>query len=323
MPFKLAVLTSGGDAPGMNAAIRSVVRTGLNEGFQVSGVFHGLQGLLDDEIQPLHRGSVANILQRGGTMLKTSRCPKFHLKSYRKIAAANLRKQGIGGLIVIGGDGSFRGAQALQKDFGISTIGIPGTIDNDIPGTDETIGFDTAVNTALEAIDRIRDTATSHDRLFLVEVMGRHHGAIALQVGIAGGAERVLLPEVPFALKKLTRGLDRAIARGKKSSILVVAEGALGGKGAQLLDRQLLKAGYDPRICILGHTQRGGRPTARDRYLAAQLGAYAVKLLAKGRSGGMVGTDRGEVIFRPYGKLLQSKKKLSQDQMRLVEILAT
>lgn len=306
----------------MNAAIRAVVRTCLNHQISISGVQRGYQGLIEGDIKPLNRSSVANIIQRGGTILKTSRSSEFHKSKGRNTAFEHLKHHAIDGVIVIGGDGSFRGAMALEKQTKIKTIGIPGTIDNDVPGTDDTIGYDSAVNTALSAIDRIRDTATSHERLFLVEVMGRRSGFIALSVGVAGGAERVFIPERKTSLKDLAKSLDRSLLRGKKSSIVVVAEGAFP-HGASGLQKELKRQGYDPRICILGHTQRGGAPTAHDRFLASHLGAQAVLTLSQGRSNGMMGIHQGSIRFVSFASMVKKKKKVNPTQLELLEVLAT
>ncbi|MGZ3709010.1 MAG: 6-phosphofructokinase, partial [Bdellovibrionota bacterium] len=292
-PKSLAVLTSGGDAPGMNAAIRAVVRYAIAQKCQVFGVIKGYSGLLEGEIIPLTASSVANIIQRGGTLLKTDRCEAFYKKSVRREAANILVRKGIDGLVVIGGDGSFTGAHLMEKETGFPTIGIPGTIDNDIAGTDDTIGFDTAVNTAIEAIDRIRDTASSHDRIFLVEVMGRSSGFIALQVGMGGGAETIIVPELKEPMSKIVSTIQRGIRRGKTSSIIVVAEGPKPGLSTKI-EADLSRRGFNAKVCILGHTQRGGSPTAHDRVLASALGAAAVGYLLQGKSNAMVGVRHGE-----------------------------
>lgn len=318
----LAVLTSGGDAPGMNAAIRAVVRFGLARGCEVYGVQKGFSGLLNGDVQPLVASSVANIIQRGGTLLKTDRCEAFHKKTARREAANLLRRKGIGALVVIGGDGSFTGAHLMERETGFPSIGVPGTIDNDISGTEDTIGFDTAVNTAIEAIDRIRDTASSHDRIFLVEVMGRSSGFIALQVGIGGGAETVIVPERKQSLKSICENIERGIARGKTSSIIVVAEGRKSGLSNQLA-HDLSKHGYSARVCILGHTQRGGSPTAHDRWLASVLGASAVAYLQAGKSNCMVGVQQGRVTLVPFKNVIGVRKPLPAHLLNLAAILAS
>lgn len=318
----IAVLTSGGDAPGMNAAVRAVVRYGIANGIAVHGIYKGYSGLLLGDIQPMKRSSVANIIQRGGTILKTSRCPEWHKKSARKEAAEILREKGIEGLVVIGGDGSFAGASIFEKETGFKTIGIPGTIDNDIAGTDDTIGFDTAVNTAVEAIDRIRDTASSHGRLFLVEVMGRNSGFIALSTAIGGGAETIVAPEAKLTLAKIQGTIQRGMNRGKTSSIIVVAEGPTPGLATRIATG-LAKNGFDPKVCTLGHIQRGGVPSAHDRMLGSALGAAATAYLVSGKSGGMMGLRDNKVTYVPYREIIGKKKTLPKNAMSLAEVLAT
>jgi 6-phosphofructokinase 1 len=317
----IAVLTSGGDAPGMNASIRAVVRFAIGHGCDVYGVNKGYSGLLEGQIYPLGPSSVANIIQRGGTILKTDRCEAFYKKTVRREAANILRRKGIDGLVVIGGDGSFTGAHLMEKETGFPTIGVPGTIDNDIAGTEDTIGFDTAVNTAIDAIDRIRDTASSHDRIFLVEVMGRSSGFIALDVGIGGGAETVIVPERRETLANIVNTVQRGVARGKTSSIIVVAEGEKPGL-SQRLAEDLAKRGYNSKVCILGHTQRGGSPTAHDRLLASVLGASAVAYLLSGKSNSMVGVQKGQVALVPFSKVIGVEKNVSEEMIRLAQILA-
>ncbi len=319
----LAVLTSGGDAPGMNAAIRAVVRTAVHDGARVSGVYRGFQGLIEEDIAELQARDVANVIQRGGTVLRTARSDEFMLPTGRAKAAAALEDRGIEGLVVIGGDGSFRGALALAREHGVKVIGIPGTIDNDIFGTDVSIGFNTAINVALEAVDRLRDTAASHDRLFLVEVMGRRSGHIALHVGVAGGAEAILIPEAPLTAEDVAQMIVAAEKRGKSSSIIVVAEGAYPG-GARELQRTVQEvSGYEIRSVILGHTQRGGTPTTRDRVLASRLGFHAVRALMRGRSGVMVGTDRRGIVFRDLAEVVENKKDIDRELLEIAAVLAT
>lgn len=318
----LAVLTSGGDAPGMNAAIRAVVRYGLAQGVQVHGIMRGYSGLLEGQIEPMGPKSVANIIQRGGTILKTDRCPAFHKKSVRREAANLLRRKEIDALVVIGGDGSFTGAKLMEEETGFPCIGVPGTIDNDIFGTDDTIGFDTAVNTAVEAIDRIRDTASSHDRIFLVEVMGRAAGFIALETGIGGGAETILVPEFRQPMSQIQSQIDRGMKRGKSSSIIVVAEGEKPGH-SQRLAEDLARKGYKSKVCILGHTQRGGTPTAHDRLLASILGASAVSYLLNGKSAAMVGVRHDEVVLVPFKQVIGKKKEISKSLFTVAQMLAT
>ncbi len=317
----IGVLTSGGDAPGMNAAIRAIVRFGIANQCAVHGVQRGYLGLLEGEISEMNLSSVANIIQRGGTILRTSRCPAFFKKSARREAAHILERKGIEALVVIGGDGSFVGAHYLQKETGFPVIGVPGTIDNDVFGSDDTIGFDTAINTALEAIDRIRDTASSHDRLFLIEVMGRSAGFIAAQVGIGGGAETILVPEHRLTPEAIAKTIDRGMQRGKTSSIIVVAEGPKPGLTDKIA-RDLSKRGYGPKVCILGHIQRGGVPSAHDRFLGSVLGASSVAYLLGGHSNCMVGVQDDQVVQVPFSKIVGRKKSFPVDLIDLAQVLA-
>lgn len=316
---KIGVLTSGGDAPGMNAAIRAVVRKGLHAGLGIFGIRRGYAGLLADDCVQLGAGSVGDIIHRGGTMLRTARSEEFKTEAGFSRALEVLRARGIEGLIVIGGDGSLRGAEKLYQQ-GILTVGVPGTIDNDVPGTDESIGFDTAVNTALQAIDRIRDTATSHERAFVIEVMGRNAGHIALEAGLAGGAESILVPEVPLDLSEVCARLRRGQERGKVHSIIVVCEGA--GEGFKVGDFVRECTGFDTRVTVLGHVQRGGSPSARDRVLASTMGAKAVDLLVEGKGGVMVGVRRGEIVALPIREALAADSIFSHASYRLAAILA-
>lgn len=284
---KIGVLTSGGDAPGMNAAIRGVVRTAFTNKIEVCGIFRGYSGLLNDEVKVLSHRSVSNIVNRGGTVLKTSRCPEMMLPEGRKRAAEVLQRNGIGGLIVIGGDGSYHGALALGREWQIPAIGVPGTIDNDLKGTDRTIGSDTAVETALDAIDKIKDTVNSMERVFVVEVMGRNCGYIALKAALAGGAEQVLIPEVAFDISQVCTDITEGYIKGKASWIIVVAEGAV--KAEKLAQKITEITDLETRVVVLGHIQRGGIPSAEDRILGGRLGSAAVELLLKGESGKAVG----------------------------------
>jgi 6-phosphofructokinase 1 len=318
----IGVLTSGGDAPGMNAAIRAVVRYGIAQECRVVGILKGYSGLLDGNMIHLDASSVANIIQRGGTILKTDRCDAFLRKNVRKRAAQILSNEGIEGLVVIGGDGSFTGAHLLAKETGFPVIGIPGTIDNDIAQTEDTIGFDTAVNTAIDAIDRIRDTASSHDRIFLVEVMGHSSGFIALQVAMGGGAETVILPEKKETIQNICKTIERGVRRGKKSSIIVVAEGPKSGLSVRIAD-DLRTHGYSARVCILGHTQRGGTPTTHDRVLASLLGASAVAYLLSGITDSMVGVQKSRVVLVPFRKVIGQKKQIPSELLSLSHILAS
>lgn len=318
----IAVLTSGGDAPGMNTAIRAVVRTAIHEGVKISGVIRGYKGLMNNDIHELSARSVDNIMQRGGTMLYSARCLPFMQPEGRAKAAQHLRERGIEGLIVIGGDGSFQGAHLLSQEHGIKVIGIPGTIDNDIYGTDVTIGFNTAMNIALDAIDRLRDTADSHDRLFLVEVMGRHAGHIALHVGLAGGAEDILIPEMDYDVDELVKSIAGGRERGRTSSIIVVAEGATRSGAMDLEKRIEAASGYEVRTSILGHIQRGGAPGTRDRVLASRLGYFAVRGLLEGQSDVMAGVDKRGTVFVPLPETWQKQKEIDWQLYEINKILA-
>lgn len=320
---KICVYTSGGDAPGMNAALRAVVRTALFRNIEIDGAVGGYNGMLQNDFVNLSRGSMANIIQRGGTIIKTGRSPQFLKPEGRAQAAKNLKDRGIDALVCIGGDGSFRGAHALWDEHQIPVVGIPGTIDNDIYGTDLTIGFDTAVNTALDAIDRIRDTAASHDRLFIVEVMGRDSGFIALDVGIAGGAEEVFVPENPVAVDDVIERIQKAHQKGKLSSILITAEGQKPGRAYDLAESIRKKAGFDAKVCILGHIQRGGAPTAADRILSSRLGTACVEKLLEGQTDVMIGVEKNEICVVPLVDTYTKKKSVRQDLLKLVRLLAT
>lgn len=319
---KIGVLTSGGDAPGMNACIRAIVRNAIWHKVEVVGIRCGYSGLLNGDLVELDRRAVSNTIQSGGTILETSRCEEFKTVAGRERGLQVLKEEGIEGLITIGGDGTFQGAAAIAEEGQIKVVGVPGTIDNDVYGSDYAIGFDTAVNTALEAIDRIRDTAVSLERLFFVEVMGRRSGFIALEVGLAGGAEEILIPEVETDTERLYRTLEQSFRRGKRSAIVVVAEGDEAG-GAFAVARQVgEKLGIDYRVCILGHVQRGGRPTARDRIIASKLGAAAVEALLNGKEGHMVGEMKGEIVHTPLQDTWSKVKELDGYLMHLMRILA-
>ncbi len=319
----IAVMTSGGDAPGMNAAIRAVVRLALNNGIKVKGIFHGYQGLLDNQIEDLSTRMMANIIQKGGTILKTGRAPEMHKPEARKKAADHLRSQNIDAIVCIGGDGSLTGAHLLWKEHGIPIVGVPGTIDNDIYGSELTIGFDTAINTAMRSIDQIRDTAASHDRLFIVEVMGRNSGFIATWTGLSGGAEEIFFQQNPVTVDHAIEHIKRGMARGKMSSILVTAEGEKPGRAYDLSEAIRKKSGFEAKVCILGHTQRGGAPTALDRVLASQLGAKAVEVLQNGQCDLMVGIMKNEVCLVPHGDIAQNKKAIDLKLVKLAQILST
>lgn len=316
---KIAVLTSGGDAPGMNAAIRAVVRTSIYHGLEIIGVKRGYAGLIKGDFVPLSIGSVADIIQRGGTILRTARSDEFlHLEG-RQQAVDSMKEAGIEGLVAIGGDGTFRGAVELEK-LGIPTIGVPGTIDNDIPCTQLTIGFDTAVNTVVDAINKIRDTATSHERIFVMEVMGRRAGFIALAAGLAGGAESILVPEKSFDLNDVVAKLQRGQQRGKLHSIILVAEGASSAPDVSKKIHEI--SGLDTRISILGHIQRGGTPTAADRVLASRMGAEAVQLLMKSMHSRMIALQGEKILSFDLEWALSQPRELDNSQYELAEILA-
>jgi 6-phosphofructokinase 1 len=321
---RIAVLTSGGDSPGMNAAVRAVVRTGLYYGLEVYGIMRGYQGLLEDDIFKMESRSVANIIQRGGTILKTARCKEFYEPEGRKKAYEILKKRGIEALVIIGGDGSFRGAMKLSSEYDIPCIGIAGTIDKDIVGTDFTIGFDTAVNTAVEAIDKIRDTADAHDRLFIVEVMGRDAGYIALHSGIATGAESILIPERKTDIESVINSLVEKERRKKLVNIIVVAEGdEFGGANeiAKIVKERLPH--IDTKVCILGHIQRGGSPSCLDRLMASRMGYHAVESLINGRYNVFVGILNNRVNYIPLENVGKKKGKINEEWMKIVKILAS
>ena len=319
---RIGVLTSGGDAPGMNACIRAIVRCGVSRKLEVVGIRRGFCGILEKDFIKLDKRSVANIIHRGGTFLETARCEEMKTKEGIRKANKILKQEGIEGLITIGGDGTFRGAAALAEAGNVKVIGIPGTIDNDVYGTDYTIGFDTAINTALDAIDKIRDTAGSLPRPFFIEVMGRCRGFIALEVGIAGGAEDILIPEVETKIEQLSLDISRSFKRGKKSSIVIVAEGDDAGGAFSIAQQVWERLKLEYRICVLGHVQRGGSPTAKDRVLASKLGAAAVDSVVKGMSGYMVGELKGEIAFTPLKDTWEKRKELDSNLLRLVKVLS-
>ena len=322
---KIGVLTSGGDAPGMNAAIRAVVRTGLYYGLDVFGIMRGYAGMIENDIFKMETRSVANIIQRGGTILKTARCKEFFEPAGRKKAYENLKKLGIDGLVIIGGDGSFRGAQTFSNEYDIPCIGLPGTIDKDIAGTDFTIGFDTAVNTAVEAIDKIRDTADAHDRLFIIEVMGRDSGYIALHSGIATGAENILIPERITDINEVIDSLQEKEKRKKLVNLLVVAEGSeLGGANeiAKVLKEKMPNA--DIKVCILGHIQRGGSPSCLDRLIASRMGYAAVECLMTGKDvNTMIGIVNNQLHYTPLDQAVKAEQTIDYEWLKIVKILAS
>ncbi|MDR6736834.1 MULTISPECIES: 6-phosphofructokinase [unclassified Sphingobacterium] len=318
---KIAVLTSGGDAPGMNAGIRAVVRAGIYNNLEVFGVRRGYDGLVNGEIVPMDAKSVANIIQRGGTILKTARSEAFKTIEGRKQAYENLRSHGIDAMVVIGGDGTFTGASKFIEEFDFPIIGLPGTIDNDLAGTDFTIGYDTAINTVIQAVDKIRDTAESHDRLFVIEVMGRDSGLIAVRSGISTGAEAVLVPEFEVDYDAIMKRLDKT-RKNKSSRIIIVAEG--DKEGGMVVSEKIKEnfPHYDVRLSILGHIQRGGSPTCMDRVLASRLGVAAVEALLQGRRGEMAGLICSEVRFTPFKSAIKHHVKMNEDLLRIIEILS-
>jgi len=321
----IAVMTSGGDAPGMNAAIRAVIRTAVYYNLEPYGIYRGYEGMIDGDIERFNARKVSNIINRGGTILKTARSKEFRTVEGRKKAYDQLVKHNIDALIVIGGDGSFTGATIFAEEFNFPVIGIPGTIDNDIFGTDFTIGFDTASNTATEAIDKIRDTASSHNRLFFIEVMGRNAGFLALYSGIAGGAEEILIPEENIGIDKLVESLRRSKRAGKTSSIVVVAEGDQTGKNvfelAKYVEENLKE--YESRVVIVGHIQRGGCPTTFDRVLASRLGVRAVEVLLDGQNNVMVGLKNNVVQLTPLKDAIKLTRRINKEMLSISEILTT
>ncbi|MED3994543.1 6-phosphofructokinase [Peribacillus frigoritolerans] len=320
----IAVLTSGGDAPGMNTAIRAIVRRGIFKGLNVFGVQNGYKGLIDGDFVSMNLGSVRDIIHRGGTILQTTRCREFKEAEGQQHALKQLEKQGIEGLIVIGGNGTFEGARKLTA-LGFPTIGIPGTIDNDIAGTEYTIGFDTAVNTAVKAIDKIRDTAASHDRTYVVEVMGRDAGDIALWAGMCAGAESIIIPEADHDVEDVIDRIKQGYQRGKTHSIIVVAEGAFNGsvgKGIEIGREISEKTGFDTKVTILGHLQRGGSPSAYDRMMSSQMGAKAVDLLVEGEKGVMVGLKNGKLIHSSFGEAAKEKHTIDLSIYHLARSLS-
>jgi len=320
---RIGVLTSGGDAPGMNAAVRAVVRSAAFFSIECIAVYQGYQGLISNNTKQLNARGVNNIINKGGTVLKSARCLEFRTPEGRKKAFETIQKNNIDGLIVIGGDGSFTGAMIFQSEFNIPVIGIPGTIDNDIYGTTHTIGYDTALNTVIEAIDKIRDTAISHNRLFFVEVMGRDAGHIALNTGIGAGAEEILIPEEDMGLDRLLDSLKRSEKSGKSSSIVVIAEGDKTGKNvfeiAEYIEKNLPY--YEVRVSVLGHMQRGGSPSCFDRVLASRMGVHAVESIINGKSNVMVGIDDSQMILTPLSQAIKGKSKINKDLIRVSEIL--
>jgi len=322
---KIGVFTSGGDSPGMNAAIRSVVRTCAYLKVDCVGIYRGYQGLIEGDFKPMDARSVNNIINKGGTILKSARCDEFRTKEGREKGYHQLKAEGIDAIVVIGGDGSFTGAMIFNKEYDFPVIGIPGTIDNDIFGTTFTLGFDTALNTVVEAIDKIRDTASSHNRLFFVEVMGRDVGHIALNAGVGAGAEEILIPEEDRGLERLLESLKRSKKSGKSSSIVIVAEGDKSGKNVFELKEYVEEhlPIYDVRVSVLGHMQRGGSPSCYDRVLASRMGVKAVEALLEGKTNLMVGVRNNELILTPIEKAIKGHTKLDKELIRVSDIMTT
>ena len=319
----IGILTSGGDAPGMNAAIRSVTRSAIYNGFNVKGIYRGYKGLIDDEIVDFKTQNVSNIIQQGGTILKTARCKEFTTEEGRARAFDVIKKHGIDALVVIGGDGSLTGARQFASEFDFPIIGLPGTIDNDLYGTDHTIGYDTALNTIMWCVDRIRDTATSHERLFFIEVMGRNAGFLALNGAIASGAEAAIIPEISTEVDQLAELIQNGFRKSKNSSIVLVAESPVTG-GAMGLAERVRKEfpEYDVRVTILGHLQRGGSPTAQDRILASRMGAAAVDALLEGQRNVMIGYDNEEIVYVPFSKAIKNNKPIDRELLNTLRRLS-
>ena len=316
----IGILTSGGDAPGMNAAIRAVTRSAIYNGLKVFGIYRGYKGLVTDEIVEFKSQNVSNIIQMGGTILKTARCMEFKTAEGRTLAYENMKKHGIDALVVIGGDGSLTGARILAQEFDIPCIGLPGTIDNDLYGTDTTIGYDTALNTILDAVDKIRDTATSHERLFFVEVMGRDAGFLALNGAIAAGAEAAIIPEVSTDVDQLEQFINHGFKKSKSSSIVLVAESELTGGAMHYAERVKNEyPQYDVRVTILGHLQRGGRPTAHDRIIASRMGVASIQALLEGQRNVMIGIENDKIVYVPFAKAIKNDKPIDKE---LVNVLA-
>ena len=316
----IGILTSGGDAPGMNAAIRAVTRSAIYNGLKVFGLYRGYKGLVTDEIVEFKSQNVSNIIQMGGTILKTARCMEFKTAEGRQQAYENMKKHGIDALVVIGGDGSLTGARILAQEFDIPCIGLPGTIDNDLYGTDTTIGYDTALNTILDAVDKIRDTATSHERLFFVEVMGRDAGFLALNGAIAAGAEAAIIPEFSTEVDQLEQFIEHGFKKSKSSSIVLVAESELTGGAMHYAERVKNEyPQYDVRVTILGHLQRGGRPTAHDRIIASRMGVASIQALMEGQRNVMIGIENDKIVYVPFAKAIKNDKPIDKE---LVNVLA-
>ena len=319
----IGILTSGGDAPGMNAAIRAVTRSAIFNGLKVFGIYRGYKGLVTDEIVEFKSQNVSNIIQMGGTILKTARCQEFKTAEGRQQAYENMKKHGIDALVVIGGDGSLTGARILAQEYDIPCIGLPGTIDNDLYGTDTTIGYDTALNTILDAVDKIRDTATSHERLFFVEVMGRDAGFLALNGAIAAGAEAAIIPEFSTEVDQLEQFIEHGFKKSKSSSIVLVAESELTGGAMHYAERVRNEfPQFDVRVSILGHLQRGGRPTAHDRIIASRMGAASIDALLDGQRNVMIGIRNDEIVYVPFNTAIKKDKPIDEQLVNVLHMLS-
>ena len=319
----IGILTSGGDAPGMNAAIRAVTRSAIYNGLKVYGIYRGYKGLVTDEIQEFKSQNVSNIIQMGGTILKTARCKEFTTSEGRAQAYENMKKHEIDALVIIGGDGSLTGARIFAQEFDVPCIGLPGTIDNDLYGTDTTIGYDTALNTILDAVDKIRDTATSHERLFFVEVMGRDAGFLALNGAIAAGAEAAIIPEFSTEVDQLEEFIEHGFRKSKSSSIVLVAESELTGGAMHYAERVKNEyPQYDVRVTILGHLQRGGRPTAHDRIIASRMGVASIQALLEGQRNVMIGIDDDKIVYVPFAKAIKNDKPIDRELVNVLHELS-
>lgn len=319
----MGILTSGGDAPGMNAAIRAVTRSAIYNGLQVKGIYRGYKGLITGEIKEFKTENVSNIIQLGGTILKTARCQEFRTPEGRQVAYETMKREGIDALVVIGGDGSLTGARLLAQEFDVPCIGLPGTIDNDLYGTDTTIGYDTALNTILDAVDKIRDTATSHERLFFVEVMGRDAGFLALNGAIAAGAEAAIIPEFNTEVDQLEEFINNGFRKSKSSSIVLVAESEITGGAMHYAERVKNEyPQYDVRVTILGHLQRGGRPTAHDRIIASRMGVASIQALMEGQRNVMIGIENDQIVYVPFAKAIKNDKPIDRELVSVLNELS-
>ena len=319
----IGILTSGGDAPGMNAAIRAVTRSAIYNGLQVKGIYRGYKGLITGEIKEFKTENVSNIIQLGGTILKTARCQEFRTPEGRQVAYETMKREGIDALVVIGGDGSLTGARLLAQEFDVPCIGLPGTIDNDLYGTDTTIGYDTALNTILDAVDKIRDTATSHERLFFVEVMGRDAGFLALNGAIAAGAEAAIIPEFNTEVDQLEEFINNGFRKSKSSSIVLVAESEITGGAMHYAERVKNEyQQYDVRVTILGHLQRGGRPTAHDRIIASRMGVASIQALMEGQRNVMIGIENDQIVYVPFAKAIKNDKPIDRELVSVLNELS-